>query len=338
MNSRDNKINKIKVAISMGDANGIGIEIILKTFEDKRMFDFFIPTLYAPHSIIDYQKEYFKSDILINKLKERKQIKPHCLNVQNIETENFNVVFGKLTPESGSCSIKSLIEAAQSLKNNENDILITAPIHKQNILNDTFKFVGHTQYLAKELEGNALMFMVAERLKIALLTDHIPIKEVANIITPNLIEEKVITMNNSLKKDFNIRRPKIAILGMNPHAGDNGIIGIEDKEIIAPMVRQLFDKNILAFGPYAADSFFYNQKYLKYDAVLAIYHDQGLIPFKTLFFNEGINYTAGLDKIRVSPIHGTAFDIAGKGIADKSSFISSLFMAEKIFLNRKNNS
>ena len=338
MNNSDNKSNKVRVAISMGDANGIGIEIILKTFEDKHMFDFFIPTLYAPFSIIEYQKRYFKKDVLINNLKENKQIKPYYLNIQNINVENFNVMFGKLTPESGHCAIKSLVAAVQSLKNDKNDILITAPIHKQNIVTDKFQFVGHTQYLAKELKGNALMFMIAERLKIALLTNHIPIKEVAHSVTPNLLEQKIITINESLKKDFNIIKPKIAILGMNPHAGDNGVIGTEDKEIIAPMIRQLFNKNILVFGPYSADSFFSNQKYLKYDAILAMYHDQGLIPFKTLFFNEGTNYTAGLDKIRVSPVHGVAFDIAGKGIADKSSFIASLFMGKKIFFNRKNSS
>jgi 4-hydroxythreonine-4-phosphate dehydrogenase len=213
--------------------------------------------------------------------------------------------------------------------------LVTAPINKLTVQSDDFKFPGHTNYLAKELGGVSLMFMVTDELKVGLLTDHVPVKDVSNNITPKLIIEKVDTVYNSLVQDFRINKPRIAILGINPHAGDNGVIGEEDDKVVRPTLEKIRDKGKLVYGPYSADSFFGSKNYKNFDAIIASYHDQGLIPFKTITFGEGVNYTAGLSKVRTSPDHGTAFEIAGKGEADESSFKEAVFMAIKIFKNRK---
>ena len=212
--------------------------------------------------------------------------------------------------------------------------MVTAPINKYNIQSDEFKLPGHTDYLNQELEGNALMFMVQDNLRVGLVTDHVPVNEVAKHLTAELITKKIETINLSLKQDFSINKPKIAVLGLNPHAGDGGVIGTEDEKIIKPTIKKLFDKGILVFGPFPADGFFGNTQYDKYDAVIAMYHDQGLIPFKTLSFGNGVNFTAGLNKIRTSPDHGTAFDIAGKGIADHNSFREAVYAAIDIYHSR----
>ena len=222
-----------------------------------------------------------------------------------------------------------------ALKKDQIDVLVTAPINKNNIQAEDFTFPGHTDYLAKELEGESLMFMVTKDVKVGLLTDHIAVKDVASAITTKLIREKVFTILNSLTMDFGIRRPKIALLGINPHSGDNGTIGKEDEEIMKPAIASLFKEGHLVYGPYSADSFFGSQTHLTFDAILAAYHDQGLIPFKTLSFGQGVNYTAGLSKVRTSPDHGTAYEIAGKNQANEASFKEALFMAIRIFRNRK---
>jgi len=228
----------------------------------------------------------------------------------------------------------SLKAATEALKDKKIDGLLTAPINKANIQSEDFSFPGHTDYLAQELDGNALMFMVSEGLKVGLLTDHVAVKDVASEITPKLIKEKITTINESLKKDFRINKPRIAVLGINPHSGDNGVIGKEDDEVLKPAIEALYNSNIMVFGPYAADSFFGSNNYKKFDAIVASYHDQGLIPFKTITFGNGVNYTAGLSEVRTSPDHGTAYEIAGKGIADESSFTEALFEAIKIIKNR----
>jgi 4-hydroxythreonine-4-phosphate dehydrogenase len=212
--------------------------------------------------------------------------------------------------------------------------LVTAPINKYNIQSEEFKFPGHTDYLDKELEGNALMLMVQDNLRVGLLTDHVPVNDVAKHLTEKLIFQKIETINLTLKQDFSITKPKIAVLALNPHAGDNGVIGKEDDEILKPAIKKLFDKGILAFGPYSADGFFGSGQYEKFDAVIATYHDQGLIPFKTLSFGNGVNYTAGLNKIRTSPDHGTAYEIAGKGLADASSLKEAVYLAIDIYHSR----
>jgi 4-hydroxythreonine-4-phosphate dehydrogenase len=226
------------------------------------------------------------------------------------------------------------VAATKALKEGDIDVLVTAPINKYNIQSDEFKFLGHTDYLDQELDGNALMFMIQDNLRIGLLTDHVPVNEVAKQLTAELITRKIETIKQSLIQDFSINKPKIAVLGLNPHAGDGGVIGKEDDEIIKPVIKKMFEKGTMVFGPYPADGFFGSAQYEKFDAVIAAYHDQGLIPFKTLSFGKGVNYTAGLNKIRTSPDHGTAYDIAGKGIADYNSFKEAIYLAIDIYNSR----
>lgn len=236
--------------------------------------------------------------------------------------------------EIGKYAIKSFQAATAALKNNQIDVLVTAPINKYNIQADDYKFAGHTDYLNEQLEGEALMFMVHEDIKVGLITDHIPIAELSKHINTTLIEKKINTINHSLIADFKINKPKIAVLGLNPHSGDNGVIGKEDDEIVKPSLEKIFKSGIQVFGPFSADSFFGSNQYKNYDAVVAMYHDQGLIPFKTLSFGEGVNFTAGLNKVRTSPDHGTGFDIAGKNIANESSFREAVYSAIDIYKNR----
>ena len=327
---------KVKLGISMGDPNGIGIEIILKIFEDKRMFDFFIPIIFAPIRILEKQKSYFNLTTNLFLLKDIKKYNNSKLNVFNLNLHDEELIFGQESKEAGLMAFESIKEASYALKDENVDVLVTAPINKLTIQSENFSFKGHTSYFANLLNGESLMFMVSEELKVALVTDHIPLKDVSNQISINLLKKKIDQLEYSLKFDFDINRPKIAVMGLNPHSGDKGIIGKEDYEILQPVIKELSQKGHLVFGPYAADGFFGNQRYINFDAVLAIYHDQGLIPFKTLTFGEGTNFTAGLSRVRTSPDHGTAFEIAGKGVAKLNSFRSAMFTARKIYQNRKN--
>jgi len=325
---------KIKVGISIGDPNGIGIEIILKAFEDKRMFDFFIPIVFGNRNLITFQKNHFKLNTHLNLIRDIKDSKINQLNIINVWEEKFNVTFGKSNKNAGEISFKSLEEGTNALKNDRIETLVTAPINKDNIQSEKFKFKGHTDYLSQQLMGESLMFMIADNLKVGLITDHVPIKEITSLISQELVEKKISLIEKSLKLDFKIVKPKIAILAINPHAGDNGVIGDEDDKILIPIIHKLKKNRIMVFGPYPADSFFGAKTYLKFDAVLATYHDQGLIPFKTLSFGNGVNYTAGLNKVRTSPDHGTGYEIAGKGIAKKQSFVEALFLSRSIFIER----
>ncbi|WP_024482490.1 4-hydroxythreonine-4-phosphate dehydrogenase PdxA [Cellulophaga baltica] len=326
---------KIKVGVSIGDLNGIGCEVVLKTFEDNRMLDFCTPVIFASNKTISYQKTELKLDINYHGVQEASKALDGKINVVNVWREIPNIKFGEATAEAGDFAIKSLKAAVLALKEGAIDVLVTAPINKNNIQAEDFKFPGHTDFLAQELEGESLMFMITDDLKVGLLTDHIAVKDVAAAITPELIKSKVATIEQSLKVDFGISKPKIAILGINPHSGDNGIIGKEDDDTLKPAIKELSDSGSLVFGPYSADSFFGSDGYKSFDAILAAYHDQGLIPFKTLSFGRGVNYTAGLNKVRTSPDHGTAYEIAGKGKADHSSFEEAVFKAIEIFRNRK---
>ncbi len=328
------KEEKIKVGISIGDLNGIGGEIILKTFEDTRILDFCTPIIYASIKSLSFLKNHFKSGINLNSIQKPEQALHGKVNVVNVWKDNVNIDFGKEDLKIGEYAIKSFTAATKDLKRANIDILVTAPINKHNIQSETFNFPGHTDYLAKELKGNCLMFMVTETLKVGLLTDHVPVKDIASKISKELITSKIDTIYNTLIKDFGIRRPKIAVLGINPHTGDNGIIGEEDDLILRPTLKEIRDTGKLVFGPYAADSFFGSSNYKRFDAIVASYHDQGLIPFKTLSFGQGVNFTAGLDRIRTSPDHGTAYEIAGKGVADASSFKEALFTGIQIYNNR----
>lgn len=324
----------IIVGISIGDLNGIGGEVVLKTFEDVRMLEFCTPVIFATVKTITFLNKHFNFELNFNGINHFNQIIHGKLNVFNVWNDKFNIQFGEEDPIIGEYAIKSLQAATKALKDNHIDVLVTAPVNKHNIQSESFKFPGHTDFLAKELEGTSLMFMVSDDLRIGLLTDHVPIKDISKHITKKLIKEKLDIIYHSLEKDFKIRKPKVAVLGINPHTGDNGVIGKEDDEILRPTLSEIRDKGRLVYGPYAADSFFGSKNYKNFDAIIAAYHDQGLIPFKTLAFGKGVNFTAGLNRIRTSPDHGTAFEIAGKGVADESSFKEAVFAAIQIFKNR----
>lgn len=324
----------IIVGISIGDLNGIGSEVVLKTFEDSRMLEFCTPVIFANVKILSFLKKSFTSTVMMHGIDRLDQIVPGKVNVFNLWKEGVDVNIGMNDDKVGEYAIKSFVAATKALKEGVVDVLVTAPINKYNIQSDDFKFPGHTDYLDQELEGDALMMMVQDNLRVGLLTDHIPVSEVSSHLTQDLIIKKIETVLKSLIQDFSINKPKIAVLGLNPHAGDGGVIGKEDDEVLKPAIKKLFEKGNLVFGPFPADGFFGSSQYEKYDAIVATYHDQGLIPFKTLAFGKGVNYTAGLNKVRTSPDHGTAFDIAGKDKADYNSFKEAVYLAIDVFRSR----
>lgn len=326
---------KIKLGISVGDLNGIGCEVALKTFVDSRMLDFCTPIFFASNKTIAAQKSALNIEIKYNGIQNAEEAIDGKINVVNVWKEIPELHFGEATQEAGEFAIKSLRAATEALKNESIDVLVTAPINKNTIQSEDFNFPGHTDFLAQELEGESLMFMVTEGLKIGLLTDHVAVKDAPAAINPILIRTKVRTIEKSLRMDFGVRSPKVALLGINPHSGDNGTIGEEDEDVLKPVIKEMSDAGHLVFGPYSADSFFGSDGYKNFDAILAAYHDQGLIPFKTLSFGKGVNFTAGLSRVRTSPDHGTAYEIAGKGQADHSSFKEAVFTALQIFKNRR---
>ncbi|MBX2917831.1 MAG: 4-hydroxythreonine-4-phosphate dehydrogenase PdxA [Ferruginibacter sp.] len=324
------------IGISCGDVNGIGIEIIVKTFSDNRMLDFCCPVIFCNNKVINfYRKGLADANINFTITKEPNRINYKQVNVFNCWDEEVNINPGILNDIGGKYAVLSLTTAGKALKENMIDGLVTAPIHKSNTQSDTFNFTGHTPYL-KNLYGatDVVMFMVAENMKVALLTEHVPVHDVARHITRDAIVSKLQLINNSLKRDFNINKPRIAVLGLNPHAGDEGLIGKEEEEIIKPAIKDAKQRDVFCFGPYPADAFFARGQYEKFDAVLAMYHDQGLIPFKSLAIGEGVNFTAGLPGVRTSPDHGVAFDIAGQGKADESSFRAAVFKCIDIINGR----
>ena len=324
----------IIVGISIGDLNGIGSEVVLKTFEDTRMLELCTPVIFANVKILSFVKKSFESTAMLQGIDRLDQIVLGKINVLNVWQEGVEINFGTNDEKVGKYAIKSFVAATKALKEGLVDVLVTAPINKYNIQSEDFKFPGHTDYLDQELEGNALMLMVQDNLRVGLLTDHVAINEVASHLTEELIVKKIETIKNTLIQDFSINKPKIAVLGLNPHCGDGGVIGNEDDSILRPALRKIFEKGTLVFGPFAADGFFGSNQYEKYDAIIATYHDQGLIPFKTLSFGKGVNYTAGLNKVRTSPDHGTAYDIAGKGVVDYNSFKEAVYLAIDVFHSR----
>lgn len=328
------KGENILLGISVGDLNGIGTEIILKSLEDTRMMELCTPVIFGNARLLSFIRKIVKSVNSLHGIDHINQVQLGKINVLNVWKESVNIEFGKEDPTIGKYAIQSFTAATQALKDGDIDALVTAPIHKHAVQSEEFSFPGHTDYLNEQLEGDALMLMVNEDLRVGLLTDHLPLHEVASQITPQLLTQKVKTINQTLIQDFNIFKPRIAILGLNPHSGDNGVIGHEELKAITPTVEALFNDGYIVSGPFAADGFFGAEQYKLFDAVIACYHDQGLIPFKTLSFGQGVNYTAGLHKIRTSPDHGTAFDIAGKGIADHSSFTQAIYLALDIYKNR----
>lgn len=329
------KTDKIIVGISIGDLNGIGVEVILKTFEDKRMLDFCTPVLFGATKPISYHKKALNLETPVHGIASIAQVNHNKINVLTVWKEEVKIALGTATKEAGNFAFKSLEAAVQHLKENKIDVLVTSPINKENIQSEAFKVPGHTEYLEEKLAGKSLMILMTNELKIGLITGHIPIAKVAETLTPELIKSKVETMHSSLQQDFGIYKPKIAVLSLNPHCGDNGIIGDEDGLVLKPTLKEIADSGKLVFGPYAADGFFGSENYKNFDGVLATYHDQGLAPFKALSFGKGVNFTAGLSQIRTSPDHGTGYDIAGKNKANPSSFKEALFTAIQVYKSRK---
>lgn len=328
--------NKVIVGISQGDINGIGLEVVLKTLLEPGIADICTPVLFSSQKTVSYYRKVLGlEEFSFNPMREFSQINSKKVNVFVCYEEEVNIEMGKLTEVGGKYAYISLEKATQALLEKNIDVLVTAPINKSNIQGENFKFVGHTEYLGSMLSGDPLMLMCSENgLRIAVATGHIPLKEVHSKLTVDGLASKILQLHESLIKDFGVRKPKIAVLGLNPHAGDGGAIGNEDKEIIIPAIEKA-KTNGLVYGPYSADAFFGNGTYKQFDAVLAMYHDQGLIPFKTIAFNEGVNFTAGLNAVRTSPDHGTGYDIAGKNQANEQSFKRAMYAAIDIFKNRQ---
>ena len=328
--------NKPVIGITVGDINGIGIELIIKTLGDSRILDICTPVIFGNNKVINfYRKTLPEINMIFSNVKEGR-VNHKQLNLYSCWEEDVNINPGILNETGGKYAVKSLSVAVRALKEGKIDGLVTAPLHKKNIQSPEFNFTGHTPYL-KSMFGatDVVMFMIAENMKIALLTEHVPVKDIAAHITRDSILSKLNLVNNSLKRDFNIVKPRIAVLGLNPHAGDEGLIGKEEEEIIKPAIKDAKQRDIFCFGPYSADAFFARGQYEKFDGVLALYHDQGLIPFKSLAVGEGINFTAGLPAVRTSPDHGVAFDIAGKGQADEASFREAIYKCIDIINGRK---
>lgn len=320
------------IGISIGDPNGIGPEVVLKTFSDAKLLAACTPVIYAHVDFVVQQANHFNLQLPIERL--HGQPKHGVLNVVDCWSESFQPQYGTVDAKAGACAVKSLQAASKALQQGTIDALVTAPIHKAAIQSEAFNFPGHTDFLAQEFYGQALMFLVHADLRVALVTDHVPVKDIAKHITADRIESKLKAVAHSLQQDFGIPNPHIAVLGLNPHAGDQGVIGKEEINTLSPLLQSIDIDKVEVNGPFSADAFFGSKSYKNYDAILAMYHDQGLIPFKTLSFGQGVNFTAGLSVVRTSPDHGTAFAIAGKGEADPESFAQAVQAAIEIVERR----
>ncbi|MBL0742866.1 4-hydroxythreonine-4-phosphate dehydrogenase PdxA [Chryseolinea lacunae] len=327
---------KPRIGITLGDPNGIGPEVVIKALADNRLHGIITPVIYGSAKVISFYKKLLNiEEFNYTQVRNKGQYAPKSINVVNCWEESLEVVPGKASKEAGKAAFVALKQACEDLKEGLIDALVTAPIDKHSIHSEEFPFKGHTEYLTKFFGSNeSLMFMVSDALKVGLVTEHIPVKDIATAVTKEKIEAKLKIMDQSLRKDFGINKPKIAVLGLNPHAGDGGLIGQEDDAVIKPVLVELKNKGWLVYGPFAADGFFATGTHTKYDGVLAMYHDQGLLPFKALVFEEGVNFTAGLSVVRTSPDHGTAFSIAGKNQANESSLREAVYRAADIFKSR----
>jgi 4-phospho-D-threonate 3-dehydrogenase / 4-phospho-D-erythronate 3-dehydrogenase len=326
----------ITIGISCGDINGIGLEVILKSLALKKAGKQFKIVVYGSTKVAAYHKNIItQENVQFNSVQTPAEAQPDRINIINCWGDNINITLGKPTESGGDCARLALERATKDLKEGLLDALVTAPINKKAMQMAKFPFVGHTEYLSAEFKSkDSLMLMVSDSLRVGVVTNHLPIREVAAAITREKILRKIIILSETLKIDFNMERPTIAVLGLNPHAGDEGAIVEEDEKIVRVAIEDAKAKGILAFGPFPADGFFGSGQYHKFDGILAMYHDQGLVPFKALSFGAGVNYTAGLSIVRTSPDHGTAYDIAGKGEADDTSFTKALYLAADIVRNR----
>lgn len=325
------------IGITIGDINGIGPEVIIKSLEDSRILNQFTPVIYGSAKVISYyRKSMDKENFNFNQISSIEQVNHKSVNVLNVWEDTAEINPGKENETGGKYAVLALRKAVEDLKEGKIQAITTAPLSKELVQADDFKFPGHTEYLAKE-DGAAdsLMFLVHEQLRVGIVTGHVPLKEVSNKITKDAISSKLHLMIKSLQKDFGIKKPRIAVMGLNPHAGEKGLLGIEEENIISPVINDFRNNHHLVSGPFPSDGFFGMASYKNYDGVLAMYHDQGLIPFKTLAFEAGVNYTAGLSFIRTSPDHGTAFAIAGKGEADPTSFRNALYLANDVIKERR---
>lgn len=330
------KDKKIIVGISQGDINGISYEIIIKTLLDNRVMELCTPIVYGSPKITAYHRKALniQNFSLIN-IRRAEAANPKRPNVINCLNDNVRVELGKSTSMAGEASLMALDRATADLKAGKIDVLVTAPINKHNIQSENFAFPGHTEYLGEKFQAEPLMLMVGEDIKIGVVAGHVPVSKIPLHITEENILKKLTVLNESLKIDFAVRKPRIAVLGLNPHAGDNGVLGTEEEKIIKPALENARKQDILALGPFPADGFFATSAFRNFDAILAMYHDQGLAPFKALNFDSGVNFTAGLPTVRTSPAHGTAYEIAGEGKASPNSFRQALYLACDIFKNRQ---
>ena len=327
---------RVRVGITQGDMNGIGYEIIMKAFLDLRMLETITPVIFGSSKVASYHKKTLNlNEFNLNLVKNAASAIPKRVNIVNITHEEVKIDLGKSTEIAGQLAFQSLEMACQELSQKNIDVLVTAPINKKNMQSASFKFPGHSEYFTDKFNAkDHLMLMVNDQLRVGVITGHIPLREVPVAINTSLIYRKIELLNRSLIRDFGIRKPKIALLGLNPHAGDLGVLGNEEAEIISPAVEQAWNKGMIVYGPYSADGFFGSDNYFKFDGILAMYHDQGLIPFKALSFDKGVNFTAGLPIIRTSPAHGTAYEITGQNIASANSFREAVHLAVQIYNHR----
>lgn len=329
--------NKIRVGITQGDINGVGYEVILKVFADPLMFELCTPVVYGSPKVAAYHRKSLDLSTNFSIVNSASEVANNRLSVVNCTNDEVKVEFSKPDPEAGKAALGALEKAIEEYREGLIDVIVTAPINKQTIQSGEFSFPGHTEYIEQKLGdgGKALMILMKNDFRVALVTGHIPVSQIAPTVTKGLIEEKLLLFNRSLKQDFGIDAPRIAVLSLNPHGGDEGLLGTEEQEIIIPALEKMVAKGVLCYGPYAADGLMGSGNFTHFDGVLAMYHDQGLAPFKALAMDEGVNYTAGLPVVRTSPAHGTAYDIAGKGLASEDSFRQAVYVAIDVFRNRQ---
>jgi 4-hydroxythreonine-4-phosphate dehydrogenase len=328
--------NQVRIGFTHGDINGIGYEVIIKTLMDKRIMDMINPVVFGNSKVASYHRKTLDiKDFNFNLVKKPDVANPARANIVNIDEREVKIQLGTATEIGGEMAYLSLIAAVESMDRGELDAIVTAPINKKIIQSKDFNFPGHTEFFASRYNvHNFLMLMVSGNFRIGVITGHIPLRDVPDALNENLILNKLQILHDSLRRDFAIARPRIALLGLNPHAGDNGLLGKEEQEIISPAISKAFDDGMLVFGPYPADGFFATSQYTQFDGILAMYHDQGLVPFKALAFDSGVNFTAGLPIIRTSPAHGTAYEIAGQDKASEASMRAAVYLACDIFHNR----